>query len=448
MMRRAFGSIAFVLLAVGAASAADTCLQDPFALGDQRALAALRAATEAACPCAAATSRGAYQRCARGAVDDAIGTGALRPACRTAARRIARGAACGSTQVPCGRVRQTDLRYDCSLSRATSCAGGTKVVRTACAAETHCADVVDWTAGTCHDVRALGPFAPGYRQVQYVKDSVLNPGTPRVLDTSIWYPAAPGSGPIDPATGGVTGAPVDPSAGPYPIVLFSHGSCGYPLQSKFLTPLLASYGFVVVAPPHPGNTLEEFPNCRTADAQLASFFERPADMTFTLDQIVAAAGDPGSFLAGVVDVDRVAMTGHSFGGLTTYRVQAADPRIDVAVAMAPAALGQSPKFTVPSLTILGNIDTVVNNDLSRAAYAASSPPKMLVEIEHAGHFAFSDFCFASSDCNPPVTLSSAEAHDAALRFVLPFLMRHLANDTSWLPLLEPPAQPGFLYTAE
>jgi predicted dienelactone hydrolase len=435
------------LLSSRAATAANTCLQAPFSLDDQRALAALRTSTETACPCDAAATRGAYQRCARGAIDDAVGTGALRPGCRTTARRIARGAACGSDLVPCGKVRQTDLDYSCTLSRASSCAGGTKVTRTACAAETHCADVVDWSAGTCHDVRDLGPFAPGHRQVQYMKDSVVSPGTTRVLNTSIWYPAAPGSGPIDPATGGVTGAPVDPSAGPYPIVLFSHGSCGTPTQSRFLTPLLASYGFVVVAPPHPGNTIAEFPNCRSADAQRASLLERPQDMRFVLDQVLAAAVTPGSFLTGVLDVDRIAMTGHSFGGLTTYFVQSADPRIDVAVVMAPAALG-SPRLTVPSLTILGNIDSVVNNEQSRAAYAASVSPKMLVEIEHAGHFSFSDFCFPSSDCNPPVTLSSAEAHDAALRFVLPFLMVHLAGDASWVPLLEPPAQPGFLYTSE
>ncbi len=435
------------LLSSRTATAANTCLQEPFSLGDQRALAALRTATETTCPCDAAATRGSYQRCARGAIDDAVGTGVLRPGCRTTARRIARGASCGSDLVPCGKVRRTDLDYSCTLSRASSCAGGTKVTRTACGVETHCADVVDWSAGTCHDVRDRGPFAPGFRRVQYVKDSVVSPGTPRVLDTAVWYPAAPGSAPIDPATGGVNDAPVDTSAGPYPVVLFSHGSCGTPVQSRFLTPLLASHGFVVVAPPHPGNTIDEFPSCRSIDAQRASLLERPQDVRFVLDQVLAAAANPGSFLTGVVDADRIAMTGHSFGGLTTYFVQSADPRIDVAVAMAPAALG-SPRFTVPSLTILGHIDSVVSNDQSRAAYAASVSPKMLVEIEHAGHFAFSDFCFPSSDCNPPATLSSAEAHDAALRWVVPFLMVHLAGDASWSPLLEPPAQPGFLYASE
>jgi predicted dienelactone hydrolase len=445
-MRRLLLALATTLLATHAASAATNCLKDDFALGDQRAFAALRTATEATCPCAAATSRGTYQRCARSAVETAVGTGALRPACRATAKKIAREASCGSALVPCGRVRATDGDVSCKLARPAACADGGKIAKTACTAETHCADVVDWSAGTCHDVRDDGPYAVGFRQVQYVKDSVVSPGTPRVLDTAIWYPALPG-GAVDPTTGGIADAPVDASGGPYPIVLFSHGSCGYPLQSTFLTPLLASYGFVVVAPPHPGNTLNELPACRTADAQLKSFIERPQDVRFVLDQVLAAASAPGSFLTGLVDPDRIAMTGHSFGGLTTYLVQAADPRIDVAVAMAPATVGAPRKFTVPSLIMLGNIDSIVDNDATRGAYAASSSPKYLVEIEHAGHFAFSDFCFPTSDCQPPVTLTSAEANAAALRYVVPFLLRYLAGDESWTPLLAPAAQPGFLFTA-
>ena len=79
------------------------------------------------------------------------------------------------------------------------------------------------------------------------------------------------SGPITSTFGAVVGAPLDPSGGPYPVVLFSHGSCGYPAQSLFLTPLLASRGFIVVAPPHPGNTIFELSTCGTPAAQAAAF---------------------------------------------------------------------------------------------------------------------------------------------------------------------------------
>jgi hypothetical protein len=71
-----------------------------------------------------------------------------------------------------------------------------------------------------------------------------------------------------------------------------------------------------------------------------------------------------------------------------------------------------------------------------------------IEIEHTGHFAFSDFCLSMSDCSPPTTLTSDESHDDVLRYVVPFLKTYLAGDSSWSPLLGPPAQPGFVYRAE
>ena len=98
--------------------------------------------------------------------------------------------------------------------------------------------------------------------------------------------------------------------------------------------------------------------------------------------------------------------------------------------------------------MLGNIDSVVNLPAARQVYAASSTPKMLVEIEHAGHYAFSNGCFPSPDCNPPTTLTQPEANSAILRYVVPFLERYLALDVALVPLLGPPIGPGFIYQAQ
>lgn len=435
-----------VLLASARLAGATACLSEPATLDDQRALDAWRVATAAACPCDGVADHVTYRRCARDVAAERVAGGALRRECLRTARAIARGGVCGTAQVACGRVRQSDQSAGCARRMAAACIDDRRFAQRACA-QTHCADVVEWTAGTCLDPRQPGPFAPGFRSVTYTKDSAASPGTPRLLATSIWYPAPAGSGPISSSTGGVDGAPLDPSGGPYPLVLFSHGSCGYPQQSKFLTPLLASHGFVVVAPPHPGNTIAEIPNCNTPAAIAAAIVERPQDVVFVLDQILAANQDPASPFHGAIDAARVAMTGHSFGGLTTYLVTAIEPRIDVAVALAPAALAAS-TLPVPSLTMLGSIDSVISNPNARAAYARSAAPKLLVEIAHSGHYSFSDFCFPGSDCNPPATLTSDEAHAAALRFVLPFLKVHLAGDPAWAPLLGPPARAGFVYAAE
>ena len=88
-----------VLLLVASARAGDRCLGGAFRLGDQRALAALRADMDAACPCADAGSRRGWRRCARGRTDAALDAGALRRECRKAVLADVKGAVCG-TAVP------------------------------------------------------------------------------------------------------------------------------------------------------------------------------------------------------------------------------------------------------------------------------------------------------------------------------------------------------------
>jgi predicted dienelactone hydrolase len=228
--------------------------------------------------------------------------------------------------------------------------------------------------------------------------------------------------------------------------MFSHGSCGIPTQSTFLLPQLAAHGFVIAAPPHPGNTLLDFPACGTPQAQVASAQERPQDILFVLNALLAANDAQLSPFFGAIDANRLGMSGHSFGGFTTYLVTAIEPRFKVAIPMAPF-VGPAAPLTIPSLTMLGQIDSAVDDNAIRAAYASGAAPKYLVEIKNAGHYVFSDHCFPSSDCNPPATLTQDEAHDAVRRWVLPFLEVYLAGDASFSPFLAPITGPGFVFEA-
>jgi predicted dienelactone hydrolase len=419
------------------AARADDCQAGADRLGDRRALAALRVATDAACPCdgfSGGRARAQYQRCARDQIRAALDAGTLRRECLRTARVDARGAVCGTNRVACGGVND-EAESACRLaapSGRNACGESRRFSETACAEQTHCSDVEVWTAGTCIDPRRSGPYGTGVMTLNLVKDSAYTPGTDRVLNTVVWYPTTAGATPIDPNYAGVLNAPLVSAGAPYPLLLFSHGSCGYALQSTFLSALLASYGYIVAAPPHPGNTLSEFPNCGTAPAQIASSVERPADMRFVLDQMLAANQDNGSPFFGAIDPDRVGMSGHSFGGLTTYLVAQQDARIKVAMPMAPAVIG-TPHLSMPSLTMVGTVDSVVNIPAIRTAYANAAVPKLLVEVEHAGHYAFSNLCFPGPDCNPPTTLSQDEAHAFVLRFALPFLDRYLRGDESVEP---------------
>ncbi len=439
--------------ALPAGAAQDKCLTGASTLSDQRAIASLRTATETACPCASFTgapgaTAGAYQKCARTVLNNAVKAGDLRQQCKTTASTINKGATCGSTKVTCGRYTpKAKAPLSCRLKSTASCKDAKSFEENACTAQTHCADVVDWTASTCTDVRADGSFVAGVRVITYAKSSVVNPTQTRVLDTVIWYPAAPGSGPINPTYNAVVNAPLDNSAAPYPLLMFSHGSCGIPTQSTFLLPELASHGFIVAAPPHPGNTLLDFPGCGTAQAQVASAVERPQDILYVLNQLLAANSDAASPFFGDIDANRLGMSGHSFGGYTTYVAASLEPRFKTAMPLAPY-VGAAPPLTIPSLTMLGQIDSVVDDPAIRTAYAAGSAPKYLVEIANAGHYAFSDNCFPSADCNPPTTLTQDEAHDVVRRWVLPFLEVYLAGDTSFSPFLAPLSGPGFVFQSQ
>ena len=181
--------------------------------------------------------------------------------------------------------------------------------------------------------------------------------------------------------------------GPYPLVLFSHGFAGFPEQSVDLTTHLASWGFVVAAPDHVERSLSGL--LGTA-AQGVTPREDPEVLGATLDLVEDEAGRSGSPLDGLVDVESVAVTGHSAGAGAAYEMAGTDDRIDGFIAY---SLGRTdgPVPEVPGLVMVGTTDGVIPAEATRTAYEAMSPPKYLVEIEGAGHLVFSDICLIGSE---------------------------------------------------
>jgi len=166
-----------------------------------------------------------------------------------------------------------------------------------------------------------GPYGAGSVEIELVKNSVTPPNGPRPLKTVIYYPTDTPSS--DPGNQVVFNAPLVADVGALPLIMFSHGSCGIPVQSPFLNGLFASYGFIVAAPPHPGNQLSD-PGCGSGGVQVDSYVNRPADISFVIDKMIELGADESSMFFGHVDGARVGMSGHSFGGLTTFRVAALD----------------------------------------------------------------------------------------------------------------------------
>ncbi len=179
--------------------------------------------------------------------------------------------------------------------------------------------------------------------------------------------------------------PLDGAHGPYPAVIFVHGTAGFRSQSLELVTHWASRGFVVVAADHPGLWLKDL---------LGSLCGQPAparDLDRDLEAIIAAIGAPAGeleFLDGHIDGQRLGMAGHSAGGgaIAEYGTLA-----QVLIPM--AAGGVSEGAALRSTLVLGaQADQVVNYSSQQSGYESSPARKRLVGISNAGHLAFSSLC--------------------------------------------------------
>lgn len=177
-----------------------------------------------------------------------------------------------------------------------------------------------------------GPFPVGTREFTIEDEE-------RPLDVTVWYPAV-NPDDLEEVTEyrvliysldgrALRDAEPDSANGPYPLVMFSHGSSGLRYQSLFLTEHLASYGFVVVAADHPGNTLFDaiLDSDNFVDNMVDNFALRPLDVLRQIDFMDELAG-PGAIFDGVVDMQRIAVSGHSFGGYTALSVGGAQLDFD------------------------------------------------------------------------------------------------------------------------
>jgi predicted dienelactone hydrolase len=165
-----------------------------------------------------------------------------------------------------------------------------------------------------------GPYAAGYMPVSVGGESE------RPLAAGLWYPALNPDG-SEPAITyevitkmaemesdspaivygkALADAAIDTGTAPYPLVVFSHGFGLNAATYHSLPEHYASHGFVVLAPEHMDSDWFE---------GIESSIGRPEDIKRTLD-FAETLNAAGGKLAGLIDMDNVAVVGHSYGGYT------------------------------------------------------------------------------------------------------------------------------------
>lgn len=183
--------------------------------------------------------------------------------------------------------------------------------------------------------------------------------------------------------------PLDEAHGPYPVIVFIHGTAGFRTQSLTQMVHWASRGFVVVSADHPGIDLAYVME------NLLPAGDQEGDANAMLDALESPDAD-AAFLAGHLDLERVGVAGHSAGGNATAAV-AARPKVQVAVPLAAGDEVQPGPDLVATLVMGGMDDNIVNYPGQQMQYEAAAAEKRLVGLSKAGHLAFSDLCVIGAD---------------------------------------------------
>lgn len=161
----------------------------------------------------------------------------------------------------------------------------------------------------------------------------------RPLPVTVWYPALNPEGQEENHTYPVIYPPVfppleaygmalfeaepDSENGPYPLIVWSHGFTSFRTANLFFVEHLASWGFVVIAPDHLGMTAGDLAN--ESGSFWPMYYNTPADVSLVID--FAEHLNVEGMMAGMIDTEHIAASGHSSGGFTA--LQAAGGQLDI-----------------------------------------------------------------------------------------------------------------------
>ena len=176
--------------------------------------------------------------------------------------------------------------------------------------------------------------------------------------------------------------------GPFPFVAFAHGLSGHPRKFTQLLGAWAEAGYAVAAPTFPLSN-DQVPG----EPTWTDVGNQPGDISFVIDELLAANEDPASPVYGAIDPERIGVAGLSLGGATTYGVAFNDCCLDdrpiAAMVLDGARLSTGGTFHMdsglPLLIMHADEDFTLPYDEAVNAYTSAIGPKYLVTIHEAVH---------------------------------------------------------------
>jgi predicted dienelactone hydrolase len=193
---------------------------------------------------------------------------------------------------------------------------------------------------------------------------------------------------------------LSPEQSNYPILIFSHGYGGPNFQNTVLLEELASHGFVIFSLSHPYESMVTvFPDGTIIYESEAVMYTNMTnslnvwteDTLFLIDQLEKVNNEkiPNIFW-NRLDLERIGVLGHSFGGTTAEEVCLVDPRVKVGVSLDSPHLGNSQEnnLTKPFMLIFGK--DYGNSDMNDTVYLNSQNSSYGLFVEGARHYNFAD----------------------------------------------------------
>lgn len=188
--------------------------------------------------------------------------------------------------------------------------------------------------------------------------------------------------------------PLDEEAGPYPVVLFIHGTAGFRTTNMDNATHWASRGFVVIAGDHPGIQLRDMLGAASLGGG-GGAADQAGDGRKMLAELAATAGDV-KFLKGHIDMKRVGVLGHSAGG---GAVSSYGDIADVIVVYAAGSGVTDSTRTTSMMSLMGETDGVAGANM--AGYDSSTTKtKRYVSIAKGGHLVGGNLCTLRDPTDP------------------------------------------------